>query len=350
MGSSNLLTKTTKKMENEKDLSTKNNEEMENEKDLSTITSEDLNKIYWADLPFELLSYIAVNLGFLDLLSFRGVCQQWRIASSEASAEIESDFDRLPWFLLYGHDPYCSLIVSSSYDVYKIHIPEFNSANCIASKDGWLLLYQNGSIFFFCPFSGAKIHLPKISRNEEISDNHVATFSPAPTSPNCVVCVGIKSSDIRLELYVLRRKFNEWVKYEYVIGIDLPLKFATLCSEELYFISEKYIILFNLSNEKWMLLELVTGNANPAASHLPFWTRRKHFKQLYDTFKQLIGLKDCDYLSICGTEVNRNPRKLCIINEEIKADVETGISVCNKKGIWFHPRFYQLPSNHTWSL
>ena len=53
----------------------------------------------WCDLPYQLLSRIADGLGLIDLLSFRAVCNDWRSASSEASAKVES-MQRDPWFLI----------------------------------------------------------------------------------------------------------------------------------------------------------------------------------------------------------------------------------------------------------
>ncbi|KAJ7972878.1 F-box protein family [Quillaja saponaria] len=160
----------------------------------------------WSDLPPELLSKIADSLGLIELVSFRGVCKDWNSASSIASAQVESLSDE-PWFLMYGENSECVLL-SNLGTKYIMDIPEMDGATCLASYQGWLLVFNKGSMFFFCPFSRAKIDLPMFPY-KELSD-HFAAFSSPPTSKDCIVTVTSRCSELELELNLLRCGENEW--------------------------------------------------------------------------------------------------------------------------------------------
>ncbi|KAK9281501.1 hypothetical protein L1049_004404 [Liquidambar formosana] len=165
----------------------------------------------WSDIPSDILSSIGDRLGLIELLSFRSACKDWRSSSSSASACIESFPNHKPWFLLYGENSQC-LLYNQSNERYTMDIPELQGgATCIASKHGWLLLFQEGMIFFFCPFSRAKIGLPQFPCSE-LSD-HVAAFSSPPTSEDCIVSVIHRIDDHKLEVNVIHRGDNTWTNH-----------------------------------------------------------------------------------------------------------------------------------------
>ncbi|XP_039003816.1 F-box protein At4g12382-like [Hibiscus syriacus] len=171
----------------------------------------------WGDLPNELLPAIAERLGLIDLLCFRGVCKDWNSASSAASAEIEALTDLEPWFLVYGENnsSRCTLVTGSG-ERYSITIPEMEGATCLASSQGWLLLFRQGSLFFFCPFSRTTIELPvpcQLAHGE--SSDHVAVLSAPPTSDDCDVCIICRIERRQdLELYVIHRGANSWTNHK----------------------------------------------------------------------------------------------------------------------------------------
>ncbi|CAB4291754.1 unnamed protein product [Prunus armeniaca] len=152
----------------------------------------------WSDLPSDLASNIAERLGPIELLSFQSVCKAWNSASSTASAKIESTPDFEPWFLLYAEDSdhNCQLVTESGKK-FSVRLPELDGTTCLASNQGWLLLFKKrglegeavgnccgaSSLFFFRPFSETKIDLPGCPFLE-LSD-HVAAFSCVPTSRDC---------------------------------------------------------------------------------------------------------------------------------------------------------------------
>ncbi|MED6155163.1 hypothetical protein PIB30_002891 [Stylosanthes scabra] len=92
-----------------------------------------------SDLPHDLLSLVADDLGIIDLLRFRAVCKDWRSASSWSTAIVES-MDDNPWLLVYGEtSPLCLLKEGSREDmIYTLKLQEFNGSTCIASDHGWI--------------------------------------------------------------------------------------------------------------------------------------------------------------------------------------------------------------------
>ncbi|OVA04378.1 F-box domain [Macleaya cordata] len=322
----------------------------------------------WSDLPYDLLERIAVRLSLRELLSFRSACKQWRLASSKASGEIHASDETnssevVVWLLLYGNDPNCRLYDISCDKMYTIDFPELYGANCIASNGGWLLLYRNGgSMFFFCPFSRAKIDLPKFSHDDEeelmLMSHIIATFSSAPTYPDCIVCVvGTKIISTHhqssLELNVLRRGASEWVKYKYDKSENLKnvFTYAVLCDDEiLYLLDSKLLVLiFSLQDEKWLVRFIIPDDVIPDPSRvvgtIPFQSKRE---ECTDQLKQKLGLKESDSLTTCGTTIQGSDSLTCIHNQDIQGDDEDEFS--HKKGVWIQPRFFQLPANQTWSL
>ncbi|KAE8726573.1 NAD(P)-binding Rossmann-fold superfamily protein, putative isoform 1 [Hibiscus syriacus] len=144
----------------------------------------------WTDLP--LLSSIADRLGLIELLRFRAVSKDWYAASWFASAEIEALPDRKPWFF---------------------------GAECLASSDGWVLLFREGSMFFFCPMSRAMIDIPVTFPHTVIPKN-IAILSAPPTSKDCIVGV-ISRPGTMIELHAIRRGASCWTKHE--LEFRLPL-------------------------------------------------------------------------------------------------------------------------------
>ncbi|KAL4330621.1 hypothetical protein AHAS_Ahas13G0418400 [Arachis hypogaea] len=110
-----------------------------------------------SDLPQDLLSLVADELGLIDLLSFRAVCRNWRSASTWSTAVVESMHGH-PWLLIYGeYSPICILQSRDKGIIYKLRFEELEGAICMASHEGWLLLFKKGFMFFFCPFSRTRI-------------------------------------------------------------------------------------------------------------------------------------------------------------------------------------------------
>ncbi|KAA3471088.1 F-box/kelch-repeat protein [Gossypium australe] len=181
----------------------------------------------WTDLP--LLPSIVDSLGLIDLLRFRVVCKDWNSSSFATTTEIEAIPDQEPWCLIYGgNNSECSLITESD-GKHTIYIPEMNGATYLASSQGWLLLFREGSMFFFCPLSDAKIDLPGPFPHTAI-DDHVAVFSALPTSKDCVVAVSDSMVYMSIEKRELRLGKVRYMKS--AKDKSIPLRFSTNSEKE----------------------------------------------------------------------------------------------------------------------
>ncbi|XP_059436159.1 F-box protein At4g00893-like [Corylus avellana] len=305
----------------------------------------------WSDLPLELLATIAESLGIIELLSFRSVCKDWSSASATASAQIESSKEA--WFLVYGESPTCEcLLVSNSGEKHSIHIPDLigSSTTCLASTHGWLLLFQNGgSIFFFCPFSRAKIHLPKLPFSE-ITD-HVATFSSPPTSENCVVAVISRSSESEeLEVNMLQRGADAWTNHKTscplaALGAVKGAAFYEGCFS--FFDSVDKLVRFYVESQDWGFFRLAVAPREkrpPEANGLEFIPRRKQFVSL--GMDKRLGLSEDVSISTCGTQVS-----FCNVDEVLfceTIDAAESSKTSHLKGVWIQPRFFQVSPTQSW--
>ncbi|KAE8692855.1 NAD(P)-binding Rossmann-fold superfamily protein, putative isoform 1 [Hibiscus syriacus] len=155
----------------------------------------------WTDLP--LLSSIADRLGLIELLRFRAVCKAWYAASSFASADIEALPDRNPWFIEYDSDnSQCTLATEKFTKKNILDVPELKETECLASIEGWLLLFCEGSMFFFCPLSRARIDIPG-TFSHTVINKHVTFLSALPTSKGCIVGVVSQTGTV-IELHAMR--------------------------------------------------------------------------------------------------------------------------------------------------
>ena len=98
----------------------------------------------WSNLPRDILSQVANRLGLIDLVKFRLVCKDFLSASSTATAKIEY----LPWFLLYGQGSRCCLLSYGENCTKRstLNIPQLRGATCLASSQGWLLMFRKYSV------------------------------------------------------------------------------------------------------------------------------------------------------------------------------------------------------------
>ncbi|KAE8009621.1 hypothetical protein FH972_006049 [Carpinus fangiana] len=306
----------------------------------------------WSDVPLELLALMAENLGIIALLSFRCVCKDWNFASATASAQRESSKEA--WFLVYGESTTCEcLLVSNSGEKHSINIPELmgSSTTCLASTKGWLLLFQNGgSIFFFCPFSRAKIHLPKLPFSE--ITNHVATFSSPPTSENCVVAVISRSCESEeLELNMLQRGADEWTNHTTSWPLSLlgALKGAAFyegCFS--FFDGVDKVVRFCVESQDWGFFRLGPVPREKLAAdvkgRLQIFPRREQFASM--GMDRRLGLSEDVSISTCGTQGSLYGINEVVFCETIDATESSKTRYL--KGVWIQPRFFQVSPTHSW--
>ncbi|XWS46732.1 hypothetical protein CRYUN_Cryun14cG0093200 [Craigia yunnanensis] len=297
----------------------------------------------WTDLPSELLPSIADRLGLIELLSFRGVCKDWNSASSTASAEIEALPNHEPWFLLYGENNSQCMLVTDSGRKYAISIPELDGATCLASNQGWLLLSREGSMFFFCPFSRAKIDLPGQFPHTVISDDHVAVFSSPPTSQDCFVCVISNSNETEeLELYMIHRGATAWTKYQLDASTSKIDCSAYYNGVFYFFDNMDRMVRFSIEDRS-LIMTQVRYIKSSKEKYLPL-RFISDFEE--NDMKKRLGLGEGFPLSTCGTIVSCHRANKMIPYKNTGNAKEPGCRPL--KGVWFQPRFYQIDQSQSW--
>ncbi|CAB4311969.1 unnamed protein product [Prunus armeniaca] len=288
----------------------------------------------WSDLA----SNIAERLGPIELLSFQSVCKAWNSASSTASAKIESTPDFEPWFLLYAEDSdhNCQLVTESGKK-FSVRLPELDGTTCLASNQGWLLLFKKrglegeavgncggaSSLFFFRPFSKTKIDLPGCPFLE-LSD-HVAAFSCVPTSRDCTVSVINRVNDYEPKLHLLRRGAKEWFQY------DIP------CSETVCSLS--YLLFHNPLS--WRFSRWSSEySVGPKSDFIAY---ASYFKNT--DMKKKLGLPDDVDVSFstCGTQRKSGDLDSFVYSESISGDRVEESKSRQLKGVWIYPKFFQVP-------
>ncbi|KAF5462556.1 hypothetical protein F2P56_018553 [Juglans regia] len=305
----------------------------------------------WSDLPAELLSPIADQLRLIELLSFRGVCKDWKAAASTASAKIEGSPHSEPWLLLYGENSQCHLY-DESRKRYTMSIPRLDGATCIASNQGWLLMFVEGSMFFYCPFSDAKIEIPKFPHS--ILSSHAAAFSSAPTTPECIVAVMHRDTESVLELNVLRRGANTWNKRKLIstrpnLGV---LGSATYRDGTFHFWDKiNGLLAFSVKDESIVKYTVVVRNElskNTAAlPYIPYIHEKTRFEG--NDMRKKVGLGKEVSVSVCGTTVKHDyGADKIIFSEDIDAAEESESH--HLKGVWIQPRFFNISPNQSWSV
>ncbi|KAK0599961.1 hypothetical protein LWI29_010227 [Acer saccharum] len=157
----------------------------------------------WCNLPGNVLIFIIERLCYVDQIYFRAVCKDWR---SKIYRSVRRS-DNFPWILVASTgDTLSRNIISISNQCYlfdPIHKQKYTIQNQIldgaqihASKFGWLLLSRNTKskyfFSFYSPFTNKIIELPELHMElsaGKIFRDAMATFSTAPTSSDCVICV-----------------------------------------------------------------------------------------------------------------------------------------------------------------
>ncbi|KAL1132986.1 hypothetical protein V6Z11_A12G009500 [Gossypium hirsutum] len=298
----------------------------------------------WNDLPSELLPSIADRLGIIELLRFRGVCKDWNFASSTASAEIEALPNRDPWFLLYGenNNSQCTLVTESGKQ-YIITIPEMDGATCLASSLGWLLLYREGLIFFFCPFSRARIDLPVPTKFPPMGiSDHVAVFSTPPTSQDCVVCIICRTNKTDdLELYVIHRGATSWTKHK-LSSFPNKIECAAYHNGVFYYFDNTDLMVCFSIKDRSISLGKVRYVKSPNERCIPLKFISNVEKE---DMKKRLDLELGD-VSTCGTTVSCLKADKMVPYEN-RANAK-GAGTRRPKGVWFQPRFHQIDKMLSW--
>ncbi|EOA30726.1 hypothetical protein CARUB_v10013863mg [Capsella rubella] len=136
-------------------------------------------------IPKEMLQEILSRIGLKANIHASLVCKTW-LQAAVSIRKLEN-----PPCLLYPHkgskDGDYLLFDPSRSLTYQLKFPDFKDHIFLCSRDGWLLVKNDGFsdvIFFFNPFTGERIYLPSKQR---YFTGYGLTFSAAPTSSSCCV-------------------------------------------------------------------------------------------------------------------------------------------------------------------
>ncbi|KAF7134210.1 hypothetical protein RHSIM_Rhsim08G0205300 [Rhododendron simsii] len=166
----------------------------------------------WTSLPIEILSLILSHLFLGDFKRFRCVCKTWKLVPTlPVPCPSPTQCPILPsqWLMLSRGFNNMELNFSHPlyHSTYQMDIPELSDAFLRCSKDGWLLMSRGKrSVFFFNPFTKAKIDLPDLPHNYNFN---AISFSCAPTSSECMI-FGIYAFFDHVNFSVISRGEEEW--------------------------------------------------------------------------------------------------------------------------------------------
>nr|XP_043638370.1 F-box protein At3g56470-like [Erigeron canadensis] len=319
---------------------------------MSTETGRVLNRSRsWTDLPIEILSCIADRLSIIELLSFRGTCKDFHSASSAAIGA-----DKYPWILFHKpNSSECLILDEPRSKTYKRNIPDLQGATCLASYQGWLLVFRDESVFFFCPFSLAKIALPDFPHNQ--IEGHDAAFSDLPTSPNCMVAVLNAIDHDFFEMNIISKGQTEWTQYKISrrtpnLYLTSNLTVATFNreSEEFNFTDTiKYTLTFSAKDKNWKPYNIVPATyENKHIPGLPF----RHWWSSYsgDTIEQKrdkLDIEDDEYVVVCGLTYRRPGYNDPVVYQNEVVD-RSPTKTRMRRAVWIQPRFFEAHPNQHW--
>ncbi|CAL5440398.1 unnamed protein product [Camellia sinensis] len=143
----------------------------------------------WTNLPSELLNLILSHLFLYDIKRFRNVCKTWQSVASQqvVPSPIHCPITQSHWLMFFrGYKMPLNFYNPLYADTYQMAIPcELSGAVLRFSNNGWLLMSRGEcSMFFFNPFTNAKIDLPDLP---ECYYFDTISFSSVPTSSDCTV-------------------------------------------------------------------------------------------------------------------------------------------------------------------
>jgi hypothetical protein len=216
------------------------------------------NQRCWSSLPVDPLTMIIRCLCFLDHFSLRAVCKQWRLASKNCPVQY-------PLWLMISRTSTATTKWEfgdpSTRRIYTVDVPELcrSSTRLLLSKHGWLLVFSSEpspSLFFFNPFSRARIDLPwstdfsgmthmlKFRYRRTIIYDYIPVFalSAPPTSPNCVVYAATYISEENFEISFCRHGDSTWTtrRVDKTPGIKFaPIKNAMVHAGIFYWVEKE---------------------------------------------------------------------------------------------------------------
>nr|XP_043638369.1 F-box/kelch-repeat protein At3g18720-like [Erigeron canadensis] len=300
----------------------------------------------WSDLPIEILSCIADRLSIIELLSFRGTCKDFRSASSAAIAA-----DEYPWLLFHKPNSSECLIHDEPRSVsYKRNIPDLQGATCLASYQGWLLVFKDESVFFFCPFSLAKIALPKFPHNQ--IEGHVAAFSFLPTSPDCMVAV-LNATDkyYNFEINMISKGQSEWTQHKIsrcCLSSRLTLATFDHKSKNFWYMDdEKSLLAFSAIDNSWEPRRIQNDPNVARGEPLPYFYWYHYLGDTIEQKRDKLDIEDDEYVVVCGLTFHHPALNFPAVYQNEVVD-RSPTKTRMRRAVWIQPRFFEAHPNQHW--
>ncbi|KAF5186924.1 hypothetical protein FRX31_023481 [Thalictrum thalictroides] len=191
---------------------------------MKKIKEEDEEK--WSQLPTLLLWMIKDQLtNLVHHFRLGLVCKNWKAANESYPMKHPQECV-VPWLmqrsvLSFHISTECDFVNVFTKEKLILDRPEFLKADCLYSKQGWLLLRQKcmipsqSSVVLLNPHSNAKITMPKPG---EWFRRYIASFSSSPDhgNPECVVFD--VSSTTSKAFYIAFVDGEKWTKHSYEDG------------------------------------------------------------------------------------------------------------------------------------
>ncbi|KAI3859512.1 hypothetical protein MKW98_027109 [Papaver atlanticum] len=167
----------------------------------------------------DMVRLISDQLHTVDYIHLRAVSKKYRSMWSlrrSSSNKIVRTTDLSPWlvFVNYDQDVYNFVTPMHNNENYLMNIPEVLKGFTVRfSKDGWLLMSKDKTLFFYNPFSKSIVRLPDLPEGCSFSG---ISFSSLPTSSDCIV-FGIDKCIMPDEVSIafIKRGDKDWTSCSY---------------------------------------------------------------------------------------------------------------------------------------
>ncbi|GMJ01456.1 hypothetical protein HRI_003814800 [Hibiscus trionum] len=211
----------------------------------------------------------------------------------------------------------------------------------MASCEGWLLLFCEGSMFFFCPLSRAKIDIPGTFPHT-VTSNHVAILSAPLTSEDCVVGV-ISRTKTEIKFHAFRRGATSWTEHNLKSKYPKRIRYAAYHKRGFYFFDNtNLMVYYSIDQPELRLAEARYVKPETDDEGIIFRFDNEEETNQMNELKERLALEDMSQVSICGTIVSCDNAR---INKMVPYENNR---VLQKQGAWFQPRLHQISENQSW--
>lgn len=210
----------------------------------------------WSDVPADLLTLILSCLDIKGAKLFLSICKTWRsVFDPKYLSPLGFPVPQSQWLIHKKTDQTKCKFFHPTYGfIYCIYILELRGAVIQHSKGGWLLMSQEeNQVFFFNPFSNAKIELPDLTY-----PFNAMTFTSIPTSSDCMVVAVVSNFDSDVCFSTIRRGEKDWNLQEFKNNLPITPSHCNpiFHQEKFFWLGRKGNLgIFDPNNDQWTVLD-----------------------------------------------------------------------------------------------